>query len=157
AESALSTYGNNYDIKGRRDLANVNLVYTAARDVDVRVQVRNANRTGTNLQDFGFGSSPGNMLVLDMPVPVNDRTTDLRTKLEWANRRGLLAVGYDVSWYNQHNPAFTFDNPQRVSDSPTAGPAFGRAALAPTNTFNTFNANGSIKLPAHSRATAAIS
>jgi MtrB/PioB family decaheme-associated outer membrane protein len=157
AESALSTYGNNYDIKGRRDLANVNMVYTAARDVDVKVQVRNTNRTGTNLQNFGFGSSPGNMLVLDMPVPVDDRTTDLRTKLEWANRKGLLSVGYDASRYDQHNAAFTFDNPQRVSDSPTAGPAFGRAALMPSNSVNTLNVSGAYKLGGHSKATATIS
>src|SRR5262245_484501 len=157
AESALAAYGNDYNIKGRRDIANVNLIYTAARDVDVKVQVRNTNRTGTNLQDFGFGSSPGNMLVLDMPVPVDDRTTDLRTRLEWANQQGLFSVGYDASWYNQHNPAFTFDNPMRVSDSATAGPAFGRAALMPSNSVNTFNVNGAYKLARHSKATAAIS
>ena len=157
AESALASYGNNYDIKGRRDLANFNMTYTAARDIDLKVQVRNTNRSGTNLQDFGFGNSPGNMLVLDMPVPVDDRTTDLRTKLEWANRQGLLSVGYDASWYNQNNPAFTFDNPQRVSDDPKLGPAFGRAALAPTNSVNTLNLNGAYNLAGHSRATAAIS
>jgi MtrB/PioB family decaheme-associated outer membrane protein len=157
AESALTTYGKSYNIEGRRDLANFNLAYTASRDLDLKVQVRNTNRTGTNLQDFGFGNSPGNMMVLDMPVPVDDRTTDLRTKLEWANRRGLLAVGYDASWYDQHNAAFTFDNPQRVTDSPTAGPAFGRAALMPTNSVNTFNVNGAYKLAKRSRATAAIS
>ena len=117
AETALATYGNNYNIESRRDLANFNMTYTAARDLDVKVQLRNTNRSGTNLQDFGFGSSPGNMMVLDMPVPVNDRTTDVRTKLEWANQRGLLAVGYDASWSDQRNAAFTFDNPQRVSDS----------------------------------------
>jgi MtrB/PioB family decaheme-associated outer membrane protein len=157
AESALATYGNNYDISGRRDVANFNMVYTAARDVDLKVQVRNTNRTGTNLQDFGFGNSPGNMLVLDMPVPVDDRTTDLRTKMEWANHQGLLSVGYDASWYNQNNPSFTFDNPQRVSDSATAGPAFGRAALMPTNSVNTFNVNGAYKVGSHAKATAAIS
>ena len=157
AESALATYGNNYNIESRRDLANFGMTYTASRDVDLKVQVRNTNRTGTNLQDFGFGNSPGNMMVLDMPVPVNDRTTDLRTKLEWANQRGCFAVGYDASWYDQHNAAFTFDNPQRVVDSATAGPAFGRAALAPTNSVNTFNVNGAYKLPNHSKATAAIS
>lgn len=157
AESALATYGNNYNIESRRDVANVNMTYTAARDVDVKVQVRNTKRTGSNLQDFGFGSSPGNVMVLDMPVPVNDRTTDLRTRLEWANPRGLLAVGYDASRYDQHNPAFTFDNPQRVADSATAGPAFGRAALMPSNSVNTFNVIGSYKLPSHSKATAAIS
>jgi MtrB/PioB family decaheme-associated outer membrane protein len=156
AESALATYGNNYDIEGRRDLANFNMIYTAARDVDVKLQLRNTRRSGTNLQDFGFGNSPGNVMVLDMPVPISDRTTDVRTRLEWANQQGLLAVGYDASWYDQHNPAFTFDNPQRVSDG-TAGPAFGRAALMPSNTVNTFSVNGSYKLPSHSRATAAIS
>src|SRR6185369_15567982 len=88
---------------------------------------------------------------------VDDRTTDLRTRLEWANQRGLLAVGYDASWYDQHNAAFTFDNPQRVSDSPTAGPSLGRAALMPTNSVNTFNVSGAYKLPNHSKATAAIS
>jgi MtrB/PioB family decaheme-associated outer membrane protein len=157
AESALASFGNSYNIESRRDLANLNMTYTATRDVDLKVQVRNTNRTGTNLQDFGFGNSPGNMMVLDMPVPVNDRTTDLRTKLEWANRKGLLAVGYDASRYDQHNPSFTFDNPQRVSDSATLGPAFGRAALTPSNSVNTFNVNGSYKLPDHSKATAAIS
>jgi len=157
AESALAAYGNNYNIESRRDVANLNMIYTAARDVDVKVQVRNTNRSGSNLQDFGFGSSPGNMMVLDMPVPVDDRTTDLRTRLEWANQRGLLAVGYDASWYDQHNAAFTFDNPQRVSDSATTGPAFGRAALMPTNSMNTFNMTGAYSLPHHSKATAAFS
>lgn len=157
AESALAAYGHNYNIESRRDLATLGMTYTASRDVDVKFTLRNTNRTGTNLQNFGFGNSPGNMLVLDMPVPVNDRTTDLRTKLEWANQRGLLAVGYDASWYGQHNSSFTFDNPQRVADSATAGPAFGRAALTPSNSVNTFSVNGSYKLPNRSRATAAIS
>ena len=157
AESALASYGRNYDIESRRDLANLNVAYTASRDVDLKIQVRNTNRTGSNLQNFGFGNSPGNMMVLDMPVPVNDRTTDLRTRLEWANQKGLLAVGYDASWYTQHDPAFTFDNPQRVSDSATAGPAFGRAALSPSNSVNTFSVNGAYKLPGRSKATAAIS
>jgi MtrB/PioB family decaheme-associated outer membrane protein len=157
AEAALAAYGNNYDIAGRRDLANANLVFTASRDLDVKVQVRNTSRTGTNLQDFGFGNSPGNMMVLDMPVPISDRTTDLRSKLEWANQRGLLAVGYDASFYDQHNAAFTFDNPQRVSDSATAGPAFGRAALMPSNSVNTFNVSSAYKLAGHSKATAAFS
>ena len=157
AEAALATYGNKYDIAGRRDLANANVVFTASRDLDVKLQVRNTHRTGTNLQDFGFGTSPGNMMVLDMPVPVDDRTTDLRTKLEWANQQGLLAVGYDASFYDQHNAAFTFDNPLRVSDSATAGPAFGRAALMPSNSVNTFNVSSAYKLAGHSKATAAFS
>ena len=157
AESALATYGHDYKVDSKRNTANFNLTYTATRDLDVKVQVRNTSRSGTNLQDFGFGSSPGNMMVLDMGVPVDDRTTDLKTNVEWANKQGLLSVGWYGSWYNQSNPAFRFDNPLRVSDSASAGPVTGQAALMPSNSFNTFNVNGSYKLPNHSRATAAIS
>ena len=157
AESALATYGSNYNIESRRDIANANVIFTASKDVDLKFQVRNTNRSGSNLQDFGFGSSPGNVMVLDMPVPVDDRMTDIRTKAEWANHKGLFAVGYDASFYDQHNPAFTFDNPQRVSDSATTGPAFGRAALMPTNSVNTVNVTGAYQLPNHSKATAALS
>ncbi len=157
AESALASYGSAYKIESTRKTANFNLTYTATRDLDVKVQVRNTNRSGTNLQDFGFGNSPGNMLVLDMGVPVDDRTTDFKTSVEWANKQGLLSAGWYGSWYNQNNPAFRFDNPMRVTDSATAGPATGQAALMPSNSFNTFNVNGSYKLPNHSRATAALS
>jgi len=146
-----------FDIRSRRDVANFNMTYTAARDVDVKMLVRNTMRNGSNLQSFNFGSSPGNMTVLDMGVPVDDRMTDVKTKLEWANRNGLLAVGYDASWYDQHVSTLTWDNPLRSTDSATAGPVFGRTALWPTNNTNTMNVSGSINLPGRSKATAAIS
>jgi MtrB/PioB family decaheme-associated outer membrane protein len=90
-------------------------------------------------------------------VPVDDRTTDVRTQLEWANSRGLLGVGYNGSFYNQNIPTFTWDNPLRYTDSATAGPATGRTALWPTNSMNTFNANGLFKVAPRTRASAAIS
>jgi MtrB/PioB family decaheme-associated outer membrane protein len=154
---AFATSAQPYDIRSRRDTANMNVTYTASRDVDLKVAIRNTQRTGSNLQALGFGTSPGNMVVLDMGVPVNDRTTDLKTKMEWANATGLLSVGYDASWYNQHNPTFTWDNPLRFTDSATLGPAFGRTSLWPTSNANSMNINGSVKLPHRSRATAAIS
>jgi MtrB/PioB family decaheme-associated outer membrane protein len=154
---AMASSAQPFDIRSRRDVANLNMTYTAARDVDLKLLLRNTLRNGSNLQSFNFGSSPGNMTVLDMGVPVDDRMTDVKTKLEWANRKGLLAVGYDASWYDQHNPTFTWDNPLRYTDSATAGPAFGRTALWPTNNTNFVNMNGSIKLPGRSKASATIS
>jgi hypothetical protein len=46
------------------------------------------------------------------------------------------------------------DNPQRVTESATAGPAFGRMALWPNSDMHTGSAMGALNLPAHSRASA---
>lgn len=154
---AMNSFAQGFDVKSRRDVATLGLTYTAARDLDVIVNVRNQLRNGSNLGAYNFGNSPGNMVVLDMGLPVDDRSTDVSTKLEWANRRGLLSVGYDASWFDQGVPTFQWDNPLRYTDSATAGPAIGRTALWPTNNTNMMNVNGSIKLPGRSKATAAIS
>ena len=154
---AFAQFATPYDIKSRRDNAAFDMTYTASRDVDLKVLVRNSSRSGSNLQSYGFGNSPGNMYVLDMGVPVDDRTTDVRAKVEYANSRGLLAVGYDASYYNQNVPVYTWDNPLRLTDSATAGPAFGKTALWPTNDANSMNVTGSYKLPGRSRVSAAIS
>jgi MtrB/PioB family decaheme-associated outer membrane protein len=156
-QQALSQYGQNFDIKTKRSVANFGATYTASRDLDFKVNVKNTERSGNNLQSLVFGSSPGNATVLDMGVPVDDRTTDLKAQAEYANRMGMFAIGYNASWYNQHNPTFQWDNPLRATDSATAGPTMGQTALWPTNTANTFNVSGAYKLPAHSRVMGAVS
>ena len=62
----------------------------------------------------------------DMGVPVDDRTTDVKGQGRVREQRGLLAVGYDRSCYNQNVPGVDLDNPLRLTDSATAGPAFGK-------------------------------
>jgi MtrB/PioB family decaheme-associated outer membrane protein len=95
--------------------------------------------------------------VLENGIPVDDRTTDVKTAVEWANQTGLLSVGYDGSWYHNSVPTLVWDNPLRFTDSATAGAAQGRTALWPTNRSNMFNVNGSVNLPGRSRASAAVS
>jgi MtrB/PioB family decaheme-associated outer membrane protein len=154
---AMQQYTVPSDIKTNRQTSAFNAVYSASRELDFKVNVRDIERSGNNLQSFVFGSSPGNAVVLDQGVPVSDRTTDVKTQAEWANREAMLAIGYNVSWYNQNNSTFTWDNPLRLTDSATAGPAFGRTSLFPTNSANTFNVTGSAKLAGHSRVMAALS
>lgn len=156
-KNAVGQFGQPLDLQYRRDVANGNFIYNASRDVDLKVAFRNTNRNGTTLQDFGFGSSPGNVHVLDQPVPVDDRTTDVNASVEWANRSGLLGVGYNASWYNQSHPTYTFANPFRSTDSATAGPAFGETALWPSNDANTVNVNGAYKFAGRSKAFGMVS
>jgi hypothetical protein len=51
----------------------------------------------------------------------------------------------------------TWDNPSRITDSPTLGPAQGRMALWPNTEMNTISAAGGLKLPGRSNATAFVS
>jgi MtrB/PioB family decaheme-associated outer membrane protein len=146
----------NYDMRSRRDIGSLNLVYALNQAVDVKVDVRNMNRSGYNLMSFGFGTSPGLNPAIEFGVPTDDRTTDIKGALEFANDRGLFNVGYNASWFSNHRPTVTFDNPLRADDI-SGGPSKGLAVLWPTNNAFSVNVNGSYKLPARSRASAYLS
>jgi MtrB/PioB family decaheme-associated outer membrane protein len=145
-----------FDLRYRRDLANFNMTYNATRDVDVRLRVRNTRRDGANMMAFGLGATAGNMVAHEMGVPMDDRTTDLATSVEWANNRGLLAAGVNASWYNNGTQLVRFDNPLRATDI-NNGPSQGQAVLWPSNSYVAFNLTGAYRLPARSRASAAVS
>lgn len=147
-----------FDMKSRRDLANFNLVYTLNRDVDVKFSVKNSNRNGAQPYAFAFGTSPGANPVVEFAAPLDDRTTDVKGAVEFANAKGLFSVGYNGSWFDNQLPTLRFDNPLRITDQlGGAGAAVGQAAWWPTNTAFSVNATGSYKLPRRSRANATIS
>jgi MtrB/PioB family decaheme-associated outer membrane protein len=154
--NALAAGGRTFDLKSRRDTAALNLVYTANRNVDVSLSLKNVQRNGSSLTSVNFGSSPGNMNAIEIGAPLDDRTTDVKAAVEFANARGLLSVGYLGSWYQNQIDSLVFDNPLRFADI-SGGPSQGRMPWWPTNTAFSFNVNGSYKLPKKTRASAAIS
>ena len=147
---------NPYDLRGRRDIGLFNLAYSMNQAVDLKFDVRNSNRSGYNLMSFGFGTSPGLSPVVEFNTPTDDRTTDIKANMEFANERGLLNVGYIASWFNQHIPTVQFDNPLRVDDI-SGGPSSGLTPMWPSNNTFAVTMNGSYKLPARSRASAFLS
>jgi MtrB/PioB family decaheme-associated outer membrane protein len=164
AYAALSnalTQARQFDLRSRRDVGAFNLTYTLNRDVDLKFNVKNTNRTGHNLMSFGFGTSPGLNPSVEVGVPTDDRTTNVNGMLEFANKRGMFSVGFAGSSYNNNIPVVQFDNPLRATDAPggsnVGGPASGRVPMWPTNSAFSLNLNGSYKLPVRSRASAAIS
>jgi MtrB/PioB family decaheme-associated outer membrane protein len=147
-----------YDMKSRRDIAAFNMVYTVNRDVDLKVSLKNANRNGAQPYAFAFGTSPGANPVVEFAAPLDDRTTDVKAALEFANTKGLLSVGYNGSWYDNKIPAIQFDNPLRFTDTlGGSGAAVGQAVWWPANTAFSVNATGSYKLPGRTRANANLS
>jgi MtrB/PioB family decaheme-associated outer membrane protein len=152
--SALNAAGE-FDLRTRRNVSNANLVYSATPNVDLTVNLRNTQKQGAYPWGGSFGISGA--IASELPVPVDHRTTELGTSLEYANDRAYAKLAYDGSFFRNDITTLVFDNPARVTDSPTLGPAAGRMALWPNTDMNTVSASGGLKLPGRSRASAYIS
>jgi MtrB/PioB family decaheme-associated outer membrane protein len=142
-----------FDLRSQRDEAKFNLVYSANRFVDVTFDLRNLDRNGSQAYGAGFGFSN----AIELAVPIDTRTTELGAGLEWSNQQAFARLDYLGSFFRNHVPTLMWDNPLRLTDSATAGPAAGRLALWPNSDSNAVSASGSVKLPARSRATAYLS
>jgi MtrB/PioB family decaheme-associated outer membrane protein len=145
-----------FDMRSRRDVAAFDFTYTANKEVDFTLKLRNTERSGTHLQSFGLLNSPGGGIAQELGIPMDTRTTDVRAGVEYANRRGMASAGINASWFDNRIPTVQFDNPLRFTDI-SAGPARGLAVMWPSNSLISFVVNGAYKLPAKTRATAAIS
>jgi MtrB/PioB family decaheme-associated outer membrane protein len=143
-----------FELRTRRDVATANLLYTASPAVDLNVNVRSAQKTGGYPWGGSFGISGA--IATEMPVPVDHRTTDLGTSLEFANQRGYARLAYDGSFFRNNVTTLIWDNPSRAVDG-IAGPTQGRMALWPNSDMNTVSASGGVTMKGHSRATAYLS
>ena len=155
---ALSTALNGalaFDLRTRRDIANGNLVYSATPNVDLTVTVRNTQKQGAYPWGGSFGISGA--IATELPVPVDHRTTELGTSLEYSNDRAYARLAYDGSFFRNNVTTLVWDNPSRVTDAAVGGPAQGRMALWPNTDMNTVSASGGLKLPGRSRASASVS
>lgn len=157
-ESGATTLGNvinqalPFAARTQRSTALLNLTYTATRDVDLKFNVRSSHRDGYNLQSLNFGFSN----TIESEVPLNDRTTDVKAALEFANAKGLLSIGYLGSWYDNQIQTYRFDNPLRYTDI-VGGPSVGQMSTWASNNLQTVNLNGRYGLPGRTKASAAIS
>src|SRR5262245_56427898 len=142
-----------FDLRSKRDVANFNLVYSANKNVDLNFTVKNTNRDGAQPFGAGFGFTQ----TIEVPVPIDHRTTDIGSAIEFSNNRGFARLAYDGSFFRNNVATLIYANPLRVTDSATAGPTEGRMTLWPNSDLNTVSASGSLNLPAHSHATAYLS
>jgi len=141
-----------FDLRSRRDIADAGMRYQANSNLDVNVRLVSQARSGAQPWGAGFGMGT----PIELSAPIEDRTTDIGTSVEWSTRRGLLRVGYDGSFYNNDADVLVWDNPIRLVDTAAAS-SQGRMPLWPSSTAHTLSATGSIALPARGRATASVS
>jgi MtrB/PioB family decaheme-associated outer membrane protein len=142
------------DVRHRRDTARLDGVYTITPRTDVKFRVVSVNRTGTQPWGASFGfSNP-----IELPGPVEQRSTDIGAAVEWANSRTLLTMGWDGSWFNNRVTSLVWDNPLRQTDFTYAnaysagdGSSQGRMALWPDSSTNTFSGTATHRITRTSR------
>lgn len=144
----------------RRHTARVQGRFMPRTDTDVRFGLRTVLKEG----EMPWGGPFGFNLAVEVPAPIDHRTTDLTTSVEWTNGRAMLGAGYDGSWFTNDIQTLVWDNPVKLTDStfPTAyiagnGTSRGRLALWPDSTYHVVSARGFVKLPGRSRASAFLS
>jgi len=142
-----------FDLQLKRSIADVRLTYSATPNLDVNLSFKNTQKTGSQPWAGTFGLGNG----VELPAPVDTRTTDVGAAAEWTNNRGEVRVGYDGSFFRNSITTIMWDNPVRFTDSATAGPSQGRESLWPNSSINSGSISGLAKLPANSQATAYVS
>ena len=149
-----------FEVRSRRDVARLRIRYDVTPAMNVRVAFTSTRRHGHQpwAAPFGFNNTT------ELPLTVNDRTNDLATAGEWSNRRGMVRLAYDASWFSNAVETLVWDNPLRLTDQTVSnayisglGSSQGRMALWPDSTAHTVTASGSLALPARSRAFASVS
>jgi len=149
-----------FDLQSRRQILNGSVVYSATPDLDFKILVRNTDRTGSQPWAGSFGIS-GTPATTELAVPLDHRTTELGTSLEWGNARGFAKLGYEGSFFRNNIPSLTWDNPARLTNAPFAAnssaPALGQESLWPNSNMNTASVSGGVNFAGRSRATAYLS
>ena len=153
---------NNYlhfdDIAVKREIVDVKVDYVATPAFGFKVDFQSTGRTGSMPWNASYAFNNANQL----PVPIDQRNNELKAGTEWVNSKGMVRVDYWGSFFSNDIQTLTWDNPIRATDfnnglafpagpfdasgySNGNGPAFGQAALWPSNTLNSFGLTGMYK------------
>ncbi|OFW05243.1 MAG: hypothetical protein A3I61_10840 [Acidobacteria bacterium RIFCSPLOWO2_02_FULL_68_18] len=157
--SIYNSLANPFELRHRRDTAEVAVNYAATRAVDIDARFASARREGQQpwAASFAFNNA------VELPQPLDQRTNDASVGASWANPRGMFRLGWDGSWFMNDIHSLTWDNPVRLTDfsnglapplgpydpsgySNGNGPAQGRQAMAPSNVQNVVSATALYKL-----------
>jgi MtrB/PioB family decaheme-associated outer membrane protein len=143
------------DIRHRRDTALLDASVALVNNASLLFHFQNTAKEGTQPWAAPFGFSA----AMELPGPVDHRTTDIGAALEWSNTKALVKVGWDGSWFHNNISTLVWDNPIRATDftyasaySPGDGTSQGRMDLWPDSTMNMVSGTATYKLPARTRA-----
>jgi|KBSMisStandDraft_5_1062788.scaffolds.fasta_scaffold09879_3 MtrB/PioB family decaheme-associated outer membrane protein len=146
--SAISSAAQGVEIRQLRKTADFAVVYHATTSTDLLFHLVNTMKSGEQpwAATFGFSNA------IELPGPLDHRTTDITGQVQWSNERGTIRAGYDGSFFSNNVPTLVWDNPLRVQDGATGvGPSQGRMPLSPDNSTNGVSATTAWKLGKQTR------
>jgi MtrB/PioB family decaheme-associated outer membrane protein len=147
------------DMSVLRSITAVSLTYRANESMAIRSDFTSTGRNGEMPWAASFAFNNANLL----PAPIDQRNNELKLNTEWVNQKGMFRLDYWGSFFENNIQTLTWDNPIRATDfnngllpeagpydpsgySNGNGPAFGQAALWPSNILNSAGATGMFKL-----------
>jgi MtrB/PioB family decaheme-associated outer membrane protein len=141
-----------FDLRERRDIGSVKATATPTREIDVTAAFTTTRHTGELPwgASFGFGND------VEVALPYDSRTNDFSLGAEWTNRRGMVRVAYDGSWFNNLDDTLVWDSPLQLDDL-TSAPGRGRMALWPSNSAQTISAAALAKFERRTQVTGFLS
>jgi len=95
-------------------------------------------------------------LGMELPEPVDYRTTNLTFGMQYSRPKWRVGVDYFISLFRDNIPSLTWENPFRVTDAIAVAPLFAvgrnryaraQQALPPDNDYWSLSAHGSVDLP----------
>ena len=141
-----------FDLREGREIGRVDFTAAATHQIDLHARLTTTKHSG----ELPWGASFGFSNDVEVALPYDSRTNDLSIGAEWSNKRAMLRIGYDGSWFDNQSDTLIWDSPLRLQDS-TSAPGRGRMALWPSNTANTVSGGGYYKFAGRSQATASVS
>jgi hypothetical protein len=155
-----------FDMQSRRDTFVADLRYSATDNLDLLLGIKTYSRSGN--QPWGIGFAFNNLV--EIPMVIDNRETEIGTGIEWASHQGMFRLTYEHSKFSQSVPTLNVDNPLHAtnwSSTPGTGwdpngytnahgAAMSKMAMAPSNTLDTVNWLGMIKLPGRTTANASF-
>src|SRR4029079_17954240 len=136
------------EIRQLRKTDELSVVYQDTSSTDLLFHLVNTMKDGEQpwAATFGFSNA------IELPGPLDHRTTDVTGQVQWSNERGTIRAGYDGSFFSNNVQTLFWDNPLRVQDGATGiGPSQGRDSLWPDNSTNGVSATTAWKLGKQTR------
>lgn len=137
----------------------LNIKFTPSVPLTLQASAQRETRNGTR----PFGASFGFNHVIEVPEPIDYKTTNIDLNAEYSKKWGTIVAGLAFSNFENNLQTLIWDNPFRLTDNPAGSyihgdsSAFGRLALSPSNSANQFYFKGSFKPLKNTRINGSIS
>lgn len=150
------------DLQSRRDTINARYARDLNNELGFNVAFTSTHKSGNQPYGMSFAFNNGN----ELPMPIDNRTNDISTGVEYVRPEGMVRVAWDASFFDNKIKEIVWDNPLRLTDTtpydPSGysngnGPAYGRMSMPPSNSMNTVSTTGLYKMPGHTNINGTVS